>query len=209
MGFFDFLHKVHINQPRKKIQFSFGYVHADIDPDAELGPLVKRDYTIIKYRVPDLKVYGEVVVADSTEREMPLLWSDAPERYGVDAIVNEDVNLAEKGYVRIYRKKGGFGKLPDINDAEAVINEFALEEDVSVLPLKHRMSFLLRPQTGEVYREYYGDRYDEVVSGWSVSHSYLEYENLGNERYILSDWIPGYYDAGWKYVLRLHEILSN
>ena len=63
MGLLDFLHRFSGEQPRKKIQFSFGYVLADIDPDAELGPAVLREYTIIKYRVPDIEVYGEVAVA--------------------------------------------------------------------------------------------------------------------------------------------------
>ena len=209
MRLFDFLHNHFGEQPKKKIQFSFGYVLADIDPDGELGPAVLRNYTIIKYRVPELEIYGEVAVADSTQREMPLLWSDAAGRYGAKTIIDTDVNFAEIGYVRVRRKREGFEKLPHIEDIETIRREFVLEEDVSVLPPRRTMSFLIRPQSGEVYHEYYGKKDDEPVENWRMHHRYLEYENSGKECYILSDWIPGYYDVSWEYVLKVYEILSN
>lgn len=209
MGLIDFLHRFFGEQPRKKIQFSFGYVLADIDPDAELGPAVLREYTIIKYRVPDIEVYGEVAVADFTKREMPLLWSNALARYGADAIASTDVKLADIGYVRVCRRAEGFGDLPDIRDTNAVLREFLLEKDVSVLPPKYTMSFLIRPQSGEVYREYYGGYYDDLIRGWSTGCRYLKYMCYGKERYVLSDWIPGYLRVSCEYILKVCEIINN
>ena len=75
----------------KTLVFSFDSACADIDPDAELGPLYKRDYATIDYHVPEMRVAGDVVIADVTDRNEPLPWGNARERYGDEAVDGNDL----------------------------------------------------------------------------------------------------------------------
>ena len=187
----------------KTLVFSFDSACADIDPDAELGPLYKRDYATIDYHVPEMRVAGDVVIADATDRNEPLLWSNMRERYGDEAVDGND--LAKAGYLRIYRKKG-FGCLPNISDTQRIAREFVLERNFSMLPPKYAMSFIVRPQSGEVYHEYYGDKYDEVAFAWHEGNFDANYVNHGKkESYILSDWI---FHVRYDYVLSVVRIID-
>jgi hypothetical protein len=180
-----------------RISFRFDYTYADIDPDADLGPLNPKNFTVIKYRVPEMAI-GTVVVADATNRDWPLLWTDAGARYGNDIIERDSVDLSTLGYVRVCRNRKGTDGLFALGNVGALEREFIVLEDVCALPPKDTVSFLVRSETGEAYCEYFGNWNGEILSSWykyGVPYGcmYSRHEKAKEEIYVLSGWMPRYY----------------
>lgn len=180
-----------------RISFRFDYTYADIDPDADLGPLNPKNFTVIKYKVPEMAM-GTVVVADATNRDWPLLWTDAGARYGNDIIERDSVDLSTLGYVRVCRNRKGTDGLFALGNVGALEREFIVLEDVCALPPKDTVSFLVRPKTGEAYCEHFGNWNGEILSRWykygaPYGCMYLRYGKAKKESYVLSGWMPQYY----------------
>lgn len=179
-----------------RILFRFDYTYADIDPDAELGPPNPKNFTVIKYKVPEMAM-GTVVVADATNRDWPLLWTDAGARYGDDIIERDSVDLGTLGYVRVCRNRKGIDGLFALEDVGALKREFIVLEDVCALPPKDTVSFLVCSETGEAYCEYFGNWDGEILSSWykyvPYGCMYLRHEKAKEESYVLSGWMPRYY----------------